>query len=50
MKYRKIKGEENPSDALMKHVRRELLDKYLNIESLEIKNDRVDASLQLAGN
>ena len=50
LKYRKIKGEENPSDGLTKHVRRELLDKYLNIESLEIKNDRADASLKLVGN
>ncbi len=49
LKYRKIKGEENPSDGLTKHVRRELLDKYLNIESLEIKNDRADASLKRAG-
>ena len=37
LRYRKIKGEGNPSDGLTKHVRRELLDKYLNIESLEIK-------------
>ena len=49
LKYRKIKGEENPSDGLTKHVRRELLDKYLSIESLEIKSDRADASLKLAG-
>ena len=50
LKYRKVKGQENPSDGLTKHVRRELLDKYLNIENLEIKSDRADASLKLAGN
>ena len=50
LKYRKIKGEENPSDGLTKHVRRELLDKYLNTGNLEIKSDRADASLKLAGN
>ena len=47
--YDKIKGEDNPSDGLTKHVRKELIDKYLEIESLEIRQDRADASLKLAG-
>ena len=33
--YDKIKGEDNPSDGLTKHVKRELIDKYLKVESLE---------------
>ena len=49
LKYCKVRGEEHPSDGLTKHVRRELLDKYLDIESLHIRSDRADASLKLAG-
>ena len=48
--YNKVKGEDNPSDGLTKHVKRELIDKYLEIESLEIWQDRAGASLKLAGN
>ena len=48
--YDKVKGEDNPSDGLTKHVKRELIDKYLEIENLEIRQDRADASLKLAGN
>ena len=47
--YGKIKGEDNPSDGLTKHVKRELIDKYLKVESLEVRQDRADASLKLAG-
>ena len=49
LKYLKIKGEENPADGLTKHVKRELLDKYLKIEDLEVRLDRAGASLELAG-
>ena len=49
LKYLKIKGEENPADGLTKHVKRELLDKYLKIENLEVRADRAGASLELAG-
>ena len=48
--YDKVKGEDNLSDGLRKHVKRELIDKYLEIESLEIRQDRAGASLKLAGN
>ena len=48
--YDKVKGEDNPSDGLTKHVKRELIDKYLEIENLEIRQDRADASLKLDGN
>ena len=49
MSYEKIKGEDNPADGLTKHVRRELLDKYLKIEDLEVRLERAGASLELAG-
>ena len=49
LKYLKIKGEENPADGLTKHVRRELLDKYLRTEDLEVRLERAGASLELAG-
>ena len=49
LKYNKIKGEDNPSDGLTKHVKRELIDKYLATEGLKIREDRADASLKLAG-
>ena len=47
--YNKVKGEDNPADGLTKHVKKELIDKYLKIEGLEVRQDRADASLQLAG-
>ena len=47
--YNKVKGEDNPSDGLTKHVKKELIDKYLKTESLTIRQDRADASLKLAG-
>ena len=49
LKYNKIKGEDNPSDGLTKHVRQELAQKYLVIEGLVVRSDRADASLKLAG-
>ena len=49
LRYNKIKGEDNPADGLTKHVRQELIGKYLHIEGLTIKKDRADASLKLAG-
>ena len=49
LEYQKIRGEDNPADGLTKHVRQELIEKYLHIESLIIKKDRADASLELAG-
>jgi len=49
LKYNKIKGEDNPSDGLTKHVRQELAQKYLVVEGLVVRSDRADASLKLAG-
>ena len=49
LKYCKIKGEDNPADGLTKHVKRELIEKYLETEGLQIRMDRADASLQIAG-
>ena len=47
--YGKVKGEDNPSDGLTKHVKQELNVKYLKMENLEVRQDRADASLKLAG-
>ena len=47
--YKKVKGEDNPADSLTKHVRQELLERYLQMESLKIEHSRAGASLELAG-
>ena len=47
--YCKVKGEDNPADGLTKHVKQELAEKYLDIEGLQIRKDRADASLKIAG-
>ena len=39
MMYNKVKGEDNPSDGLTKHVKKELIGKYLKTESLTIRQD-----------
>ena len=49
LKYCKARGEENPADGLTKHVRQELAEKYLTIENLQVRKDRADASLKIAG-
>ena len=49
LRYCKVKGEDNPADGLTKHVKRELTEKYLATEGLQIRKDRADASLQIAG-
>ena len=49
LKYCKIKGEDNPADGLTKHVRQELSERFLKSECLEIRKDRAEASLKLAG-
>ena len=48
--YDNVRGEDNPSDGLTNHVKIELIDKYLEIEHPEIRQDRADARLKLAGN
>ena len=49
LKYNKIKGEDNPSDGLTKHVRQEPAQTNLVVEGLVVRSDRADASLKLAG-
>ena len=49
LKYNKVRGEDNPADGLTKHVKRELIERYLVTEGLKIQEDRASASLQLAG-
>ena len=50
LNYKKVKGEDTPADGLTKHVRQELLERYLLMERLKIEYDRAGASLELAGN
>ena len=45
----KIKGEDNSSDGLAKHVRRELAKKYSATVNLRLAKDPAKTSLQLAG-
>ena len=47
--YEKIKGEENPSDGLTKHVRQELAGRYARVVNLRLSKDRAKGSLQLSG-
>ena len=49
LRYNKIKGEDNLADGLTKHVKQELIEKYLQIENLKVEGDRAGASLKLAG-
>ena len=47
--YSKIKGEDNPSDGLTKHVRKELAEKYAKIVGMKLSTDRASTGLSLAG-
>ena len=49
LSYEKIRGEDNPSDGLTKHVRQELAEKYANVVGIRLSADRAKGSLQLAG-
>ena len=44
----KIKGEDNPSDGLAKHVRQELALKYAITTHMKLSSDRAQPSLKLA--
>ena len=48
LEYVKVKGEENPSDGLTKHVRQELAERYAKTVSLKLGGDRAKTSLQLS--
>ena len=49
LSYEKIKGEENPSDGLTKHVRQELAERYAKVVNLRLSKDRATMCLQLSG-
>ena len=49
LKYNKVRGEDNPADGLTKHVKRELIERYLETEGLQIRDDRAYASLKIVG-
>ena len=48
LSYEKIKGEDNPSDGLTKHVRQELAAKYAETLNMRLSVDRASTGLQLA--
>ena len=48
LSYEKIKGEDNPSDGLTKHVRQELAAKYAKTLNMKLSVDRAKTGLQLA--
>ena len=48
LSYSEIKGEDNPSDGLTKHVRQELAAKYAATLSMRLSADRARTGLQLA--
>ena len=49
LRYCKVKGEDNLADGLTKHAKKKLAEKYLTIEGLQLRKDRADASLKIAG-
>ena len=46
--YSKIKGEDNPSEGLAKHVRKELAEKYAKVVGMKLSTDRASTGLNLA--
>ena len=44
-----MKGEDNPADGLIKHVRQELADKYAARTGVGLDKDRAKLSLRVAG-
>ncbi len=48
LSYSKIKGEDNPSDGLTKHVRKELAEKYAKTINMKLSTDRATTGLNLA--
>ena len=48
LSYSKIKGEDNPSDGLTKHVRKELAAKYAKTINMKLSTDRATTGLNLA--
>ena len=49
LRYEKVKGEDNPSDGLTKHVRQELAERYSGSVNYKLRVGRAKTSLQLAG-
>ena len=45
----KVRGEDNLTDGLTKHVRQELAEKYAAVVGVRLSADRAEGSLQLAG-
>ena len=48
MRYRKVKGTENPADAMTKALTQSEMDKYMEMISQQAAEGRADKSLQVA--
>ena len=48
LRYRKVKGTENPADALTKAMARGEMEKYLDSLAMEPRIGRADKGLQMA--
>ena len=48
LRYRKVKGTENPADALTKAMTRGEMEKYLDMLATETRTGRADKGLQMA--
>ena len=48
LRYRKIKGTENPADALTKAMTRGEMEKYLDMLAMETRTGRAEKGLQMA--
>ena len=48
LSYEKVRGEDNPTDGLTKHVRQELAQKYASSTGIRLSQDRAKESLQVS--
>ena len=48
LRYRKVKGTENPADALTKAMTRGEMEKYLEMLAMETRSGRAEKGLQMA--
>ena len=48
LRYRKVKGTENPADALTKSLSSPVIQKYLADVGIETRGGRADSSLEIA--
>ena len=49
LRYKKVRGTENPADLLTKPMTNTEIEKYINLIGLEVQEGRAEKSLQMAG-